>query len=372
MASQVRETNRRRGEKRPSLLASAAGMESAKLAGLRYVKVEASGFGRTRHAHGFRYLNADGGPLSDARHLQRIRSLAIPPAWTDVWICPWPSGHLQATGRDARGRKQHIYHPDWRAIREARKYDRLLEFARTLPRIRRRTRRDLAQTGLPRSKVLATIVRLLQATLIRVGNEEYLRQNNSIGLTTMRDGHARVNGSSVEFKFRGKSGVRHSIACEDERLVKIVRQCRDLPGRDLFQYVDDTGTPCTINAADVNAYIREISGCDFTTKDFRTWAATVLAASRLAKCEPCASARQARRLIAKVVSEVAERLGNTPTICRKSYVHPQVFDSYLDGSLCRGLAVPTRDGVKALSAKERAVFSFLRRGARKSHRSKAK
>ncbi len=358
----VSSSSKAASKRRPATLSAAPAAKAAQSAGLRHVSNPAAGFRRIKRGQSFRYLSRDGRPLSDTRHLERIRSLAIPPAWTEVWICPFPTGHLQATGRDARGRKQHLYHPDWRSHRDAEKYDRLIELAHSLPRIRRRTKRDLTQRGLPQSKVLAAIVRLMQVTLIRVGNPEYRRQNNSVGLTTMRDGHARVNGSAVEFDFRGKSGVRHRIACEDERLAKVVRQCRDLPGGELFQYVDESREPRTVSSADVNAYLRTISGRDLTTKDLRTWAGTVLAASALAQCEPCTSQRHGRRVIARVVEQVAERLGNTRAICRKSYVHPGVFDSYLEGSLCRMLSVtPAIAGVRGLSAQERAALSFLKR-----------
>jgi DNA topoisomerase-1 len=268
--------------------------------------------------------------------LQRIKALAIPPAWTDVWICADPRGHLQATGRDARGRKQYRYHPRWRDVRDEVKYGRLIAFAGALPKIRARTQADLRKPGLPRQKVLATVVQLLEKTFIRVGNEEYAKQNGSVGLTTMRDQHAKVNGTSVRFEFRGKSGVQHAVDLRDKRLARIVKACRDLPGYELFQYVDGDGTREVIDSADVNEYLREITGEDFTAKDFRTWAGTVLAAAELSAADGASSPRQARRNIVKAVEAVAERLGNTRAVCRKSYIHPAIFDAYLAGARIEG------------------------------------
>ena len=285
--------------------------------------------------------------------LARIRALVIPPAWTDVWICPDPRGHLQATGRDARGRKQYRYHPRWREVRDEDKYGRLHEFGRVLPSIRRRIARDLRRPGLPREKVLAAVVKLLETTFIRVGNEEYARQNRSFGLTTMRDGHVRVSGSSVRFLFRGKSGVEHELALDDRRLARIVRQCRDLPGQQLFQYRDANGAVVDIGSGDVNAYLREVTGTDFTSKDFRTWAGTVLAAKLLCACEPCRSATAAKKTVAGAIDEVAKRLGNTRAVCRKCYVHPAVIDAYLDGSITRAMGKPTPS--------EEAILRLLQR-----------
>jgi DNA topoisomerase-1 len=249
-----------------------------------------------------------------------------------VWICADPNGHLQATGRDARGRKQYRYHPRWREVRDEVKYGRLLAFARALPKIRQRTAADLRRTGLPREKVLAAVVQLLEKTMIRVGNDEYARENGSIGLTTMRDRHARVNGSTLRFEFRGKSGVQHAVDLRDPRLARIVKACRDLPGYELFQYVDDDGAVQVVDSSDVNAYVREISGEDFTAKDFRTWAGTVLAATELARVGGFQSTAAAKRNIVKAVEAVAKRLGNTKAVCRKSYIHPAIFDAYLAGS----------------------------------------
>ena len=306
--------------------------ESASAAGLRYVcDVRMPGIRRIGSKHRVRFVYADGRTVGDRAVLQRIRALAIPPAWTDVWICPDPRGHLQATGRDARGRKQYRYHARWRALRDDVKYNRLLTFAKALPRIRRRTAADLRRSGLPREKVLAAVVSLLEKTLIRVGNEEYAKQNGSIGLTTMRDRHAKVNGSRLRFEFRGKSGVQHAIDLADRRLARIVKACRDLPGYELFQFVDDDGSRVAIDSADVNAYVREICGEDFTAKDFRTWAGTVLASRHLSMASGFQSVAEAKRNIVRAVDAVARQLGNTKAVCRKSYIHPAIFDAYLDG-----------------------------------------
>jgi DNA topoisomerase-1 len=286
-----------------------------------------------RAGRGFRYVDGDGNPIRDESVLARIRSLVIPPAWTDVWICSTANGHLQATGRDAKGRKQHRYHPRWRQVRDEAKYERMIAFARILPAIRERTEQDLARPGLPREKVLATVVRLLETTLIRVGNEEYARQNRSFGLTTLRDSHVDVSGSRLEFRFRGKSGREHVVDLQDRRLSRIVKRCQELPGYELFQYLDDQGERRSIESADVNAYLREVSGQDFTAKDFRTWAGTVLAAWALAELREVSTKKQVTRNVVRAIERVAERLGNTPAVCRKCYVHPAVIDAYLDGSL---------------------------------------
>jgi DNA topoisomerase-1 len=311
--------------------------ESARAAGLRYVCDDRSpGFRRIGRHNRFRYVDAHGRTIADRTVLQRIKALAIPPAWTDVWICADPLGHLQATGRDARGRKQYRYHPRWRDVRDEVKYGKLIAFARALPKIRARTESDLKKSGLPREKVLATVVQLLEKTFIRVGNEEYAKQNGSVGLTTMRDRHAKVNGSKLRFEFRGKSGIQHAVDLEDKRLARIVKACRDLPGYELFQYVDDEGATQVIDSADVNAYLREITGEEFTAKDFRTWAGTVLAAGELAAAATFATTSQAKRNIVKAVEAVARRLGNTKAVCRKSYIHPAIFDAYLDGARIKG------------------------------------
>jgi DNA topoisomerase-1 len=341
-------------------------IKSAEVAGLRYVNDEATpGLKRLGKPNHFRYVDARGRAITDRKKIEHIRSLAIPPAWTEVWICPDPRGHLQATGRDARGRKQYRYHPRWREVRDEVKYGRLLAFARALPRIRRRTDQALKRSGLSRERVLAAVVQLLEKTLIRVGNEEYARDNHSYGLTTMRDQHAKVAGGRVNFAFRGKSGVQHVVDLHDARLARIVKACRDLPGYELFQYVDADGTRQSIDSADVNAYLRELSGENFTAKDFRTWAGTVLAARALATIEACQSANQAKRNIVKAIDEVAKRLGNTKAVCRKSYIHPKVFDAYLAGIT---MSMPRRAGLsrstparQALSPEEAAVVGLIER-----------
>jgi DNA topoisomerase-1 len=276
-------------------------------------------------------VRADGRKVSSAAELARIRSLVIPPAWTDVWICPDARGHLQATGRDARGRKQYRYHPHFRRMREEVKYNRLPAFAQALRRIRRRTAAHVRKPGLPRVKVLAAAVQLLEKTLIRIGNEEYARTNGSVGLTTMRDRHAKIRGGSVRFEFRGKSGIAHAVDLHDPRLARIVKACRDLPGYELFQYVDEQGERQTICSEDVNAYLREISGDDFTAKDFRTWAGTVLAAQALARLARFKSQTEAKRNVLQAIACVADRLGNTKAVCRKAYIHPAVLAAYMDG-----------------------------------------
>jgi DNA topoisomerase-1 len=335
---------------------------SARAAGLRYVcDHTGSGIRRLGKTGRFRYVDASGRRITDKQVLQRIHSLAIPPAWTGVWICADPAGHLQATGRDARGRKQYRYHPRWRVVRDEVKYGRLVSFAAALPKIRARTQADLAKSGLPREKVLATVVQLLERTLIRVGNEEYARQNGSVGLTTMRDTHAKVNGATVRFEFRGKSGIRHAVDLNDRRLAAIVKACRDLPGYELFQYVDDNGTRQAIDSSDVNAYLREICGEDFTAKDFRTWSGTVLAARALAGVAGFGSQREAKRRVVKAIESVARSLGNTKTVCRKSYVHPAVIDSYMEGATIRvgkprALRAVASTG---LTPEERAVVALV-------------
>ena len=307
--------------------------ESARAAGLKHVDDGATGWGRRRVGKSFRYLDQAKRPVRDPEALARIRSLAIPPAWQDVWICPDPDGHLQATGRDERGRKQYRYHPRWRSVRDDTKYGRMIAFGRALGPLRKRVDRDLARPGLPREKVLAAVVRLLETTLIRVGNAEYAKANRSFGLTTMRDKHATIEGGSVRFEFRGKSGVSHAITLEDRRLAKIVKRCRDLPGQELFQHLDEAGARHDIGSADVNDYLREAMGQEFTAKDFRTWAGTVLASLALQEFEAFDSQAQAKKNLIRAVESVAERLGNTPTICRKCYIHPAVIDAYLEGSM---------------------------------------
>ena len=301
--------------------------------------------------------------MRDADVLRRVRALVIPPAWKDVWICASPHGHIQAVGRDARGRKQYRYHARWREVRDETKYTRMLDFARALPGIRARVERDLARPGLTREKVLATVVRLLEATLIRVGNEEYARANGSFGLTTLRDHHVDIAGTEIRFSFRGKGGKVHTVGVRDRRLARIVRHLQDLPGQELFQYVDEQGERRTIDSGDVNAYLARIVGDDFTAKDFRTWAGTVLAALALAEVRTFATAREAKRNIVRAIERVAARLGNTPAICRKSYVHPQVLHAYLDGETIRLLKARTEQAIgdrwPALGPAEGVVLGLL-------------
>lgn len=332
---------------------------AARAAHLRYVSDARPGIRRVRHRGGFRYVDAVGAPVRDEATLARIRSLAIPPAWTEVWICPLENGHVQATGRDARGRKQYRYHPRWREVRDANKYGRMVAFGTALPALRERVEADLRRHGMPREKVLATVVRLLETTLIRVGHDEYARDNDSFGLTTMRDRHVAIQGGTLTFAFRGKSGKRHRIDLKDRRLANIVRRSKEIPGYELFQYVAEDGSHQAIDAADVNAYLREATGEDFTAKDFRTWAGTVLAVAALQEAGPFDSDTQAKRNVVQAIERVAEQLGNTPTVCRKCYVHPAVLDAYLDRSLAR---VP-RDtpGGSGLAAGERAVLALLKR-----------
>jgi DNA topoisomerase I len=330
--------------------------ESAKEAGLRYVSDTQPGIRRKRRGKGFTYLGADGETIHDSKTLARIRSLAIPPAWTDVWICPSPNGHLQATGRDAKGRKQSRYHPRWREVRDETKYERMLTFGAALTTIRERVEQDISMPGLSRQKVMATIVRLMETTLIRVGNEEYARNNHSYGLTTMHDRHAHVNGSTVSFKFRGKSGKLHAVDVRDRRLANIIRRCQDIPGYELFQYIDEEGTPHSVDSADVNDYLREISQQDFTAKDFRTWAGSVLAYTTLRELEPFESASQAKKNVVATIKNVAERLGNTPSVCRKCYVHPGLLDCYLDGVISEDL----KETVKHAEEKSAAPHQGLR------------
>jgi DNA topoisomerase-1 len=339
--------------------------EAAKLVGLRYVTDGMAGFRRRKSGRGFRYLYDTGKAIRDANHLARIRALAIPPAWTDVWICAQANGHLQATGHDARGRKQYRYHAGWREIRDATKYAQMIAFAKALPRIRRRVARDLKRPLLDRNRVLATVVKLLETSLIRVGNDEYARTNNSFGLTTMRNRHVDVRGARITFKFRGKSGKQHDVDVEDRRLAKVVRACQDLPGQDLFTYVDEQGNPQDVGSEAVNTYLREVSGADFTAKDFRTWAGTVLAAMALQELEKIDTEAGRKKNIVRAIETVAERLGNTPTVSRKCYVHPAVLDAYLEGSTIKTLKKRAETEIVShvgqLRAEEAVVLAFLQR-----------
>jgi len=313
---------------------------------------------------GWAYYRPDGDRITDAAERRRLNSLAIPPAWSDVWICPDPRGHLQVTARDARGRKQYRYHPAYRAARDESKFRRMLEFSEVLPHLRQRIERDMRTRGLTRRKVLATVVRLLAKTLIRVGNDEYARTNRSFGLTTLRGRHVQVRGATLRFTFRGKSGVPHEVAVTDRRLARIVQQCQDLPGQELFQYIDEQGRRQAISSDDVNAYLRETTGHDVTAKDFRTWAGTMLAAKELRDIGPAKSRREAERNLVRVIDAVAKRLGNTRAVCRKYYVHPVVFDGYLAGHTAPQAAeLPTgkrrERPTAALRRDEIAVLQFL-------------
>jgi len=343
-------------------------------AGLRYSTDEEPGIRRQLRGKRFVYLQPDGRRVKDAATLGRINALAIPPAWTDVWISRFANGHIQATGRDARKRKQYRYHDQWRAQRDANKFDRMLAFARVLPRIRRRTRRDMKRRGHSREKVLATVVRLLESTLIRVGNDEYARTNDSYGLTTMRNRHARVTGERIRFEFRGKSGRKHDISVRDPQLARIVRRCQEMPGQELFGYEDETGATRDVTSQDVNDYLREITGDDFTAKDFRTWAGTVLAAVALREFEEVSGTTQAKRNIRTAIEAVAKMLGNTPAVCRKCYVHPKVLDSYLSGetiaTVQQRVAKKLSRSLRHLSSEEVAVLAFLRSGLEKRKRTK--
>ena len=339
--------------------------QSARDAGLRYVSDAQPGIQRKRQGKGFRYMGVDGKPVRNPETLARIKSLVIPPAWKQVWICTDPKGHLQATGRDAKGRKQSKYHPRWREVRDETKYERMLLFGATLPAIREQVERDLALPGVPRRKVLATIVRLMETTYIRVGNAEYARENHSYGLTTMRGRHVQVDGSKITFKFQGKSGVRHTVDVQDRRLARIVRRCQDLPGYELFQYVGDDGETHSIDSADVNDYLREISGHDFTAKDFRTWAGTVLACVALQEYEAFETDSQAKKNVVRAIQSVADQLGNTPSVCRKCYVHPTVLESYMSGMMKKVLkeSTPSRAtrAAHVLRQEETALIRLLKR-----------
>ena len=332
---------------------------AAKAAGLRYVNDTKPGIRRD----GGKFFDASGAPVTDESTLARIKALVIPPAWTDVWICPQANGHLQATGRDAKGRKQYRYHAKWRTVRDDVKYERMLNFGKALPAIRAEVDRALKLPGLPREKVLATIVYLLEATMMRIGNEEYARTNKSFGLTTLRDRHVKVEGSDIAFHFRGKSGVFHDIELHDRRLAKIIARTRELPGQELFQYLDADGERHSVDSSDVNDYLRQITGEEYTAKDFRTWSGTVLAALALQEFEKFDSETQAKKNIVRAIESVASRLGNTPTICRKCYVHPAVLEAYLDGSVLEALRTTSEEALvkdlHALRPEEAAVLAML-------------
>jgi DNA topoisomerase I len=338
--------------------------EAAACAGLTYAAVDAPGIRRRRVGRGFTYRGPDGRPVTDVQVLRRIKSLAIPPAWSMVWICPDPDGHIQATGYDAKGRKQYRYHPKFREVRECVKYEHMMAFAEALPCLRAKIGSDMKKPGLGREKVLATVVHLLETTMIRVGNEEYAKENNSYGLTTLLSRHVKVDGQELKFHFKGKSGKEWRLSVRDRRIAKIVRSCQELPGQHLFQYFDDGGNLETVTSADVNAYLRETSGRDITTKDFRTWTGTVLAAMALAGFEKAGSKARAKKNVTRAVEQVAARLGNTAAICRKCYVHPEIVSAYLDGGLPieaqKDIGRQLSEEIAGLRPEEVAVLFFLR------------
>lgn len=332
--------------------------DEARAVGLQYVTDQSPGIRRIGSPPLFRYLDADNKEIIDRAILTRIAKLALPPAWNDVWIAATATVHLQATGRDARGRKQYRYHPKWRALREETKFARMQAFGTALPEIRKHVERHLGLPGLPREKILATVVRLLEITLIRVGNEEYVKANHSYGLTTLRNRHVNVSGGKLSFEFRGKSGKQHKIGLHDRRLATIVKRCKELPGAELFQYVDDQGRRHGIGSQDVNQYLQEITGNDFSAKDFRTWAGSVCALDALIEYPPCATESESKRIIAAVIKSVAQRLGNTPAVCRKHYIHPLVLESFTQQrlhALC-GRLPSVRDSARA----EHAMMKLLR------------
>lgn len=340
-------------------------VDAARAAKLRYVSDRKPGISRVKTEEGFQFFDPKGVQITEESEIARIKKLAIPPAYADVWICADPRGHLQAVGRDARGRKQYRYHPNWRVVRDEAKYGKMLTFGRVLPKIREQVQHDLRLHGLPKRKVLAAIVALLEKTMMRVGNEEYAKENKSYGLTTLRHRHIKVKGGHVEFDFRGKHGITHHIDLDDRRLARIVERCRDLPGQDLFQFIDHDGERHGVGSEDVNHYLHEISGEAITAKDFRTWAATNLAAELLSELEKFDSQAVAKKEVVKAVENVAKQLGNTPAICRKCYIHPAVFEGYLDGSLAEGLKRRADDLLDhpqaGLTAQEVALTAFLSR-----------
>jgi DNA topoisomerase I len=340
-------------------------MESAAEAGLRYVRGSGPCIRRQRCGKTFRYIGSDNRPLRDPKHLARIRSLVIPPAWRDVWICPSPNGHLQAVGRDAKGRKQYRYHPLYRSTRDQAKFSRMLAFGSVLARIRQAVQKDLERRGLPKEKVLAAVVHLIENLFIRVGNDEYAKENDSFGITTMRNRHVRIDGTRLMFRFRGKSGQEHVVELTNRRLANIVKQCQELPGYDLFEYQDAEGNVCRIDSADVNQYIRQVAAQDFTAKDFRTWGGTVLAVRELYAAGPAENATAAKKTVVEAVKRVAKRLGNRPPACRKYYIHPAVLDAYTDSSLFptmeQGIQQDTAYAGMGLRPEEYAVMVIVAR-----------
>ena len=337
----------------------------AKSVGLRYVTDASHGIARNRVGKHFSYVGLDGKPIRDPVELQRIKKIGIPPAWINVWICPTDRGHILATGRDAKGRKQYRYHPLWREVRDETKYDKLISFGESLPGLREQVEHDLALHGLPYEKVIATIVRLLDTTLIRVGNEEYVRENGSYGLTTMLNKHVKVDQAQLHFHFKGKSGREHRIDVKDRQLARIVKRLQSLPGQELFQYIDEDKVPRSVESNDVNDYLRQTSGQEFTAKDFRTWGGTVIASIMLQQLGAFDSETQGKRNITEAIKTTAQRLGNTPAICRKCYIHPGVIDAYMDGSLVNFFKQYDKHARKhaqeGLSDEESKVLAFLER-----------
>jgi len=342
-------------------------VSSAEAVGLRYVTDATPGIRRRRHGRGFSYVDPEGRVITERAMIRRFRSLVIPPAWTDVWICPIPDGHLQVTARDGRGRKQYRYHPSFREQRDGTKFERMIALSDVLWKIRERVEHDIALPGLARDKVMATMVWLLERTLIRVGSTEYAKANKSFGLTTLRRRHVQVQGATLRFDFRGKSGIVHAVAVTDRRIARIVQRCRELPGQELFQYVDDDGRRQTVQAEDVNAYLREVAGREVTAKDFRTWAGTMLTAEWLRAAGPASTKKEAERNVVKAIDRTAERLGNTRSVCRKYYIHPALIEAYLEGSVLPPMAEGAGDERRGsqpvtplLRRHEAEVLAFLK------------
>lgn len=347
----------------PEITTTIEPKEMAKYMGLVYVNDQKPGFHRKRKGKQFNYIGLDNKIIRDKKEIKRIQALAIPPAYTDVWICPNPNGHLQATGRDAKGRKQYRYHSRWKEVSDEKKYNKMIVFAKALPSIRQRINQDIALPGIPKEKVLAAVVHLLEVTLIRVGNEEYARENQSFGLTTLRNRHVNVEGTKISFKFHGKSGQYHAISIYDRRLSKIVKRCKDLPGQELFEYLNEAGETVSLSSTDVNEYLQTITSNHFTAKDFRTWAGTVLAVFALKEFQQFDTDVQAKKNIVKAIEKVAKRLGNTSAVCRKSYIHPEIFNAYLDKTLFKTIRLRTTqksvDALTDLTPEEAEVLAFL-------------
>jgi DNA topoisomerase I len=347
-----------------ALKATVDSRDAAETAGLTYASTDAPGLTRRRAGKGFSFRSSLGAPITDKASLKRIRALAIPPAWTDVWICPDPRGHIQAVGVDEKGRKQYRYHTSFREVRDEAKFEHMMVFADALPALRRQIALDMAKTGLGRDKVLATVVHLLETTMIRVGNATYAKENKSYGLTTLLNRHVKVDGPELKFHFKGKSGKTWRLRVRDRRIARIVKTCQELPGQHLFQYVDEAGDPQGVTSADVNAYLKQVSGADITAKDFRTWTGTVLAAMALSEFETADSQARAKRNVTRAIERVSSRLGNTPTICRKCYVHPEIVNAYLGGGLLlevqKDIDDQLRDDLQTLRPEEAAVLAFLR------------